>query len=1153
MVERIIELCARNRLLVLLGVGFALVAAVFSIKRAKLDAIPDLSDPQVIVFTEWMGRSPTLVEDQVTYPIVSKLIGTPHVRDVRGFSMFGMSFVYAIFEEGTDIYWARSRVLEYMNGLRGQLPEGAAPTLGPDATGIGWVFQYTLTDKSGRHGLDDLRTFQDFTLRYALGSVPGVAEVASVGGYQKQYQVTVDPNRLQAHGVALPEVIDAIRQSNNDVGGRILELSGREYYVRGRGYIRDLGSIEKIAVRAGGPGGAPLLIKDLATVRFGPDIRRGLLEWNGEGEAVGGIVVMRYGENALDVIERVKKRFAELRATFPAGVEMTIAYDRSGLIERSIDTLRHALTEEAIVVSLVIMLFLLHFRSSLLPILSLPISVAIAFIPMVLLDIPSTIMSLGGIAIAIGASVDAQIVMIEAAHKKLEGAPHQGPNADRHRILLEAAKEVTPAIFFSLLIIAVAFLPVFTLGGQAGRLFRPLAYTKTFVMLISALLSITFAPALQDLLIRGKIRPEKQHPVSRFLIRLYEPFVYVALRRPKSTIAIGLCALASAVPVAMRLGNEFMPPLNEGDLLYMPITLPNISIEQAKRQLQVQDRILHGFPEVETVFGKVGRVESATDPAPITMVETTVQLRPASAWRKKRHDRWYSGWAPGWLAAALRPIWPDERPLTWDELTAEMNGKMQLPGWTNAWTMPIKTRVDMLTTGIRTPIGIKVFGTDLDEVERIGVTLEHLVAPIRGTRSVLYERNLGGLYLDIIPRPDDLGRYGLRVADIEGVIESAIGGTPIGTTIEGRNRFSINVRYPQDLRSDQESLRRVLIPIGGGGPGHSSVPLGQVADIKVAGGPPMVRDEAGLLVGYVYVDIDQAQRDIGGYVNEAKEVVARATRSGGLAMPGGYYLKWTGQYEQLEEMLARMKIVVPITLLIVVLLLFLQFRSFVEVLIILLSIPFALVGSVWLLWLLDYRLSTAVWVGIIALVGLAAQTGIVMIVYIDQAYRRRKAAGMIRDLDDIVAAHMEGTVQRVRPKLMTVSTMLIGLVPLLWAHSSGADVMKRIAAPMVGGLLTSAFLTLEIIPVVVTYWRLEQLLWERLEPSRQDLLRRLKLDAAIASIGAAAAAALGVTSLYVAVPGRALVVGEALAAIVFLRGIAWYVVHRPAARRAVWP
>jgi Cu(I)/Ag(I) efflux system membrane protein CusA/SilA len=1250
MVERIIEFCARNRVLVLIAVTFALIGSVAAIRRVKLDAIPDLSDPQVIVFTEWMGRSPTLVEDQVTYPITAKLIGTPHVSDVRGFSMFGMSFVYVIFEEGTDLYWARSRVLEYMNGLRGALPEGVTPSLGPDATGIGWVFQYTLTDKSGQQSLADLRTFQDFTLRYALGSVPGVAEVASVGGYQKQYQVTIDPDRLRAHGVTLSEVIEAIRQSNNDVGGRILELSGREYYVRGRGYIQDLGSIERIALRAVGPGGTPLLVKDVATVRFGPDIRRGLLEWNGEGEAVGGIVVARYGENALEVIRRVKEKFEELRPSFPPGVEMTVAYDRSGLIERSIDTLRHALFEELITVSLVIVLFLLHLRSSLLPILSLPISVALSFIPMYLLDIPSTIMSLGGIAIAIGATVDAEIVMIEAAHKRLEHAP---PGADRHKLLAEAAREVTPAIFFSLLIIAVAFLPVFTLTGQAGRLFRPLAFTKTFVMLISALLSITFAPALRDLLIRGKIYPEKKHPISRFIIRIYEPFVYVALRRPISTVAIGVLALASAIPLAARLGHEFMPPLNEGDVLYMPITFPNISIEEAKRQLQYQDRILRSFPEVETVFGKVGRAESATDPAPITMVETTVQLKPPEKWRKKHHDRWYSAWAPGWMKTVLQSLWPEQRPLTWDELTTEMNSKMQFPGWTNAWTMPIKTRVDMLSTGVRTPVGIKVFGSDLHQVEEVGIALEHLITPIRGTRSVLYERNLGGLYLDIIPDPEAMARYGLRVSDVERIIESAIGGTPIGVTIEGRNRFSINVRYPQDLRNSLEALKQLLVPVGGaragspgkmpmgtegalevprgrtalaaatagtprpvllaqnmegmsgggppgagplrprlpggassmsdapslglmgpsGSPGNEPAPprqssgvtgapgasgptyvsLGSIADIRVAGGPPMVRDEAGQLVGYVYVDIDQGQRDLGGYVDEAKQVVARALAAGELKLPPGYHLKWTGQYEQLAEMLARMKIVVPLTLAIIVLLLFLQFRNAVEVLIILLSIPFALVGSVWLMWLLDYRLSTAVWVGIIALCGLAAQTGIVMIVYIDNAYRERKAAGRIRNLDDIIAAHMEGTVQRVRPKLMTVSTMLIGLLPLLWAQSSGADVMKRIAAPMVGGLLTSAFLTLEIIPTVVTYWRYEQLLWERLAELAPERLRALRSWRALLAAGAGLAVAAALVPLYLELPRPALLALLAVGAAAFLAGCAGYLTARPAARALVWP
>jgi copper/silver efflux system protein len=1256
-VSRIIEFCAKNRFLVILGVAFALVAGIYSIRQTKLDAIPDLSDPQVIVFTDWMGRSPTLVEDQVTYPIVSSLIAAPHVTDVRGFSMFGMSFVYVIFEEGTDVYWARSRVLEYLSGIRDRLPEGARSSIGPDATGIGWVFQYALVDRTGKHGLDELRTFQDFTLRYALGSVPGVAEVASVGGYQKQYQVTVDPNKLSAYGVSIQDVIAAIRDSNNDVGGRIIEMSGREYYVRGQGYIQNLGSIESIAVRASGPNGVPVTVKDVASVRFGSDIRRGLLEWNGEGEAVGAIVAMRYGENALDVIERVKQKVADLRPSFPEGVELEIAYDRSDLIGRSIDTLKHSLIEEAIVVSLVIILFLLHLRSALLPILSLPVSVALAFIPMYLLDIPSTIMSLGGIAIAIGATVDAEIVMIEASHKKLE---HAAPGADRHRLLAEAAREVTPAIFFSLLIIAVAFLPVFGLTGQAGRLFKPLAYTKTFVMLAAALLSITFAPALRDFLIRGKIFPEARHPVSRFLIRLYKPFVYVALRRPLSTVGIGVLAVVSAVSLARKLGHEFMPPLNEGDILYMPITFPNISIELAKQQLQIQDRILKSFPEVDSVFGKVGRAETPTDPAPLTMVETTVRLKPQDQWRRVTQERWYSSWMPEVLKPAVRPLWPEERPKTWDELTAEMNQRMQLPGWTNAWTMPIKTRVDMLTTGIRTPIGVKVFGTDLTEIEKVGTTLERLLSPIPGTRSVLYERNLGGLYLDIIPNREALARYGLRVGDVQRTIEAAIGGTPISVTVEGRNRFSVNVRYPQDLRSDIDELRRVLVPIGnapgspnGGGmpmpgttgaidrsliapneaspgglearwllaqamPGMSAdpgsqdlavprirppavlsdvpmpsmpspgpmmrstgamapgagvmpapssndyantplssgqrfIPLGEVADIKIVGGPPMVRDEDGLLVGYVYVDIDQNQRDIGGYVTDAKEVVRQAVQQADLQLPAGYFLKWTGQYEQLEEMVNRMKILIPITVMIIVVLLFLYFRSIAEVLIVLLSIPFALVGTVWLLWLLDYRVSTAVWIGVIALAGLAAQTGIVMIVYIDHALEERRRAGKLRNLSDVIAAHMEGTVQRVRPKLMTVSTMLVGLIPLLWANGSGADVMKRIAAPMVGGLVTSAFLTLEIIPVISTYWRQEQLLWEQLEPLDPRRLWRLQAATVTLGVGWLLLSASLVAPVYVPLSTPAFAGGLGVAALLIITGTLWYFVLRPAARRQVWP
>ncbi len=1226
MVERIIEYCARNRLLVLIAVAVATAFSIYAIRHVKLDAIPDLSDPQVIVYSEWMGRSPTLVEDQVTYPIVSALVSAPHVADVRGYSMFGMSFVYVIFEEGTDIYWARSRVLEYLSTLQARLPAGVAPALGPDATGIGWVFQYTLVDKSGQRGLDELRTFQDFTLRYALGSVPGVAEVASVGGYQKQYQVTVDPNKLRAYGVTLGDVAARIRDSNADVGGRVVEMAGREYYVRGRGYVQALGDIEKVALRASGPNGVPVLVRDVGQVRFGPDIRRGLLEWNGEGEAVGGIVVMRYGENALDVIDRVKQKLEELEPGLPDGVTVEVAYDRSDLIHRSIGTLATALLEEAIVVALIIIVFLLHFRSALLPILSLPVAVAVSFIPMWLLDIPATIMSLGGIAIAIGATVDAEIVMIEASHKKLEHAP---PGADRHKLLAEAAREVTPAIFFSLLIIAVAFLPVFTLTGQAGRLFTPLAWTKTFVMLSAAVLSITFAPALRDLLIRGTIRPESRHPVSRAIIRVYKPFVFVALRRPKSTIAIGLLALLSAVPLAMKLGSEFMPPLNEGDLLYMPTTFPGISIEEAKRQLQLQDRVLKSVPEVETVFGKVGRAETATDPAPLTMVETTVRLKPKEQWRFNVHERWWSSGAPGVLAPAFRLLWPDRKRMTWEQLVAELNSKMQFPGWTNAYTMPIKGRVDMLSTGVRTPVGVKVMGTSLAEIEKIGVTLEGMLRPLRGTRSAFYERNTGGLYLDIIPDREAIARYGLTVGDLNRVIEAAIGGIPISLAVDGRNRFSVNVRYPQDLRSDLDRLRRVLVPVGagkggaggggamggsgslesarlpelrlaqmgggasgaaGGGPassatasdgpslgwfessggapgdpslagpglqaqgaGGSFVPLGQLAEIRIAGGPPMIRDDGGLLVGYVYVDIDTGSRDVGGYVDEAKALVKAAQADGRLEMPTGYLLKWTGQYELMEKMAERMRLVIPLTLLIIMFLLWLHFRNFTEVLIVLLSIPFALVGSIWLLWALDYHLSTAVWVGLIALTGLAAQTGIVMIVYIDNAYERRRAAGKIRDLSDIIWAHMEGTVMRVRPKLMTVATMLAGLLPLLWATGSGADVMKRIAAPMVGGLLTSAFLTLEIIPVIYTYWRQEQVLWARVAALDAALRARLQRWATVQRAGWAGLVAAPVAAFYLPGPAWIFWALAALSAMVVVAGTLRYLGARPAAHRLVWP
>jgi Cu(I)/Ag(I) efflux system membrane protein CusA/SilA len=1063
MIAKLIELCARHRVLVLFFYVLAAVGAVQALRSVQLDAIPDLSDPQVIVFTEWKGRSPTVIEDQVTYPIASRLLAAPKVEAVRGYSMFGMSFLYVVFEEGTDVYWARSRVLEYMASLQGRLPEGVSPQIGPDATAVGWVYEYALVDKTGKTDLAELRSIQDFTLRYALESVPGVAQVASVGGYEKQFQVTVDPDKLRAYGISLGDVATAVRRSNAEVGGRVLEMSGREYFIRGRGYLENLSELEKVVVRS--EGGTPVRVGDVARVQFGPDIRRGLAELDGKGETVGAIVASRYGENALDVIGRVKAKLVELRPALPSGVEVVPTYDRSSLIGRSIATLKHALIEEGITVALVVLLFLLHLRSALLPIISMPLAVLLAFVPMWVFGIPSTIMSLGGIAIAIGATVDAEIVMIEACHRKLEHAPLNLSSKERAKLLHEAAKEVTPAIFFSLLIIAVSFLPVFGLNGQAGRLFKPLAYTKTFVMLSAAILSVTFAPALRDMLLKGRIESEANHPVSRAILSVYAPFVYVALRRPITTLAIGAFAMASAVPLYLKLGSEFMPALNEGDLLYMPTTLPNISIEEAKRQLELQDRTIASFPEVERVFGKVGRAETPTDPAPLSMVETIVQLKPPSEWPVIHRGRWYSGWATGWVRAALGLVWPEGAPESWDQLVAKLNAKLQQPGWTNAFTMPIKARVDMLSTGVRTPVGVKVFGADLAAIEKTGSKLEAVLQGVAGTRSVLYERSLGGTYLDVVPNREAIARYGLQIDDVDMVVEGAIGGEPVTVSVEGRRRYTVNVRYKSDFRSTPEKLREVLVPLRGSGTsmnGARAIPPGELADVRVVEGPPMLRDEAGMLVGYVYVDTDP-WRDQGGYVDDAKAAVEAARARGELPMAAGMYLKWTGQYELLEQMRERMKILVPVALVVIALLLYFQ------------SIPFALVGSVWMLYLLDYRLSTAVWVGVIALVGLAAQTGVVMIVYIDHAFVKRVREGRLRSLEDIIKAHTEGTVQRVRPKLMTVSTMLIGLVPLLWARGSGADVMKRIAAPMFGGLLSSAFLTLELIPVVYTYWRYAQL------------------------------------------------------------------------------
>jgi Cu(I)/Ag(I) efflux system membrane protein CusA/SilA len=1111
MIERIIEASARHRALMILA-GIALgIGGWMSMQRLELDALPDLSDPQVIVFTEWMGRSPTVVEDQVTYPIVTALLGAPSVVEVRGQSMFGMSFVYVVFEEGTDPYWARSRVLESLSSAGSRLPEGVVPRLGPDASGIGWVYQYALLDRSGEHDLGALRALHDYSIRYALASVRGVAEVATIGGFEPQFQVTLDPSRLRQHAVTLAEVADAIRRSNEEVGGRVIELSEREHFVRGRGYLGSVSDIESIGLRVTA-GGTPLRIGDLGAVRIGGDIRRGAADWNGEGEVVSGIVVMRHGENALEVIRGVEERIAELAPSLPRGVEIRAVYDRSALIERAIDTLRRALTEEMIVVALVILLFLLHVRSALLPILALPLAVLIAFIPMAFFGIPATIMSLGGIAIAIGATVDAEIVMVEAAHKKLEGAPADLSPEARRALLAEAAAEVTPAIFFSLLIIAVSFVPVLGLTGQAGRLFVPLALTKTCVMLSAALLSITVAPALRDLLIQGKIRSEDQHPVSRLVRRVYEPFVHVALARPRTTILIGVFAVLSALPLVPRLGSEFMPALDEGDILYMPTTLAGISIEEARRQLQIQDRLLAELPEVEAVLGKVGRADTPTDPAPLSMAETVVRLRPRSEWRTTYVRRWYHGSTPSWMRPALTWAWPEYRPMTREELVEDMNARIRLVGWTNAFTQPIRNRIDMLATGIRTAIGIKIYGRDLSEIERAGTAIEAAVRGVPGTRSVLFERQEGGSYVDVIPDRDRLARHGLTVADVNDVVEGAIGGATVTTTVEGRYRFGVNVRYADDFRDSVEAIADALVPVPGSPGGH--IALREVADVAVASGPAMIRDESAMLVGYVYVDLDEGQ-DVGTYVERARAAVDRAIASGAVALPEGGHVRWTGQYELLREMEERMELLVPLALFAVVLLLYLQFRSFTEVCIVLLSVPFALVGSVWALYLLGYHLSTAVWVGVIALIGLATQTGVVMIVYIDHAYEKRLAEGRIRSLDDIVAAHAEGTIRRVRPKLMTVGTMLIGLVPLLWAEGSGADVMKRIAAPMVGGLVTSAFLTLEIIPVIYTYWRYEQLVHRTLAARSPAMLGELRHFGAIARVGAAVLVASVALRVYV--------------------------------------
>jgi Cu(I)/Ag(I) efflux system membrane protein CusA/SilA len=1034
---------------------FLSAAGIWSLRNTPLDAIPDLSDVQVIVYTPWMGRNPTIMEDQVTYPIVTTMISAPKVKFVRGFSDFGFSYVYIIFEDGTDIYWARSRVLEYLNQVTGRLPKGVIPTLGPDATGVGWVFQYALVDQTGKYDLAQLRTLQDWYLRYQIASVEGVAEVASLGGFVRQYQVNIDPNRLAGYGLSPKTVVDAIRMSNNEVGGRSIELSGAEYMIRGRGYIRSTQDIEAIAV--GGERGTPILVRDIGSVTLGPDMRRGIAELDGKGEVVSAIVVMRYGENALTLIDRVKEKIKEIEPSLPPGVKIVTTYDRSDLILRSIATLKEKLIEESLIVSVVIVVFLFHLPSALVVIITLPIAIIISFVAMHYLTLTANIMSLGGIAIAIGAMVDASIIMVENAHKKLEHWEEQGRPGNRTDVLIDAAKEVGKPLFFSLLIITVSFLPIFTLEDQEGRLFKPLAFTKTFAMFFAAFLSITLAPVLLVLLVRGRVRPEARNPVNRFLIALYMPVIRWVLRFRKSTIALAVVALLLTIPAFMRLGSEFMPPMNEGMIFYMPTTLPGISVTQSTRLLQMQDRILKSFPEVEWVFGKAGRAETSTDPAPFSMGETTVMLKPESEWRQLPVDR--SGW-PGPLRPVGDLLFGKTRPISWDELVAEMDKKLRLPGVANAWTMPIKNRIDMLSTGIRTPIGIKIFGSDLGKIEEIGKNLEAALQMIPGTRTVFAERVTGGYYLDFELKREEIARYGLAIDEIQMLIESVIGGESITTTVEGRERYPVSVRYARELRDDPERLKRILIP----GMNGAQVPLGQLADLRLTSGPAMIRDEDAQLSGYVYVDM--AGRDIGGYVEEAKRKVAEQVQ-----LPTGYTLIWSGQYEYMQRAQEKLIYVVPLTLLIIFLLLYMNFKSVGRCVIVLLAVPFSMIGAIWLLYLLGYNMSVAVWVGIIALAGVDAETGVIMLLYLEHAYEKWRGEGRMRTIRDLHEAIVEGAVKRIRPKVMTVMAILMGLLPIMWSHGAGADVMKRIAAPMIGGVISSFLLELLVYPAIFDIWR----------------------------------------------------------------------------------
>jgi copper/silver efflux system protein len=1029
-IAKLIALCARHRLVTVALVVFAAGLGVQSLRSTPLDAVPDLSDVQVTIFIEWMGRSPDLVEDQITYPIVTRLVGAPHVTAVRGQSMFGMSFVNVIFDDGTDLYWGRSRVLEYMSSIQSKLPEGVTPVIGPDATGVGWVFEYALVDRTGKHGLHELQSLQDWNLRYALQSVPGVAEVASVGGFTKEYQVDLDPNRLQQFGVSLMDVMDAVKRSNNDVGGRVLEVSGTEHFIRGRGYVTRPAELEKAVL--GSENGTPITLRDVAHVRIGPAERRGLAELDGQGETVGAVVIMRHGENALDVIRAVKERLDELRPTLPPGVEVIPTYDRSTLIRASIRTLEHTLVEEMIVVSLVILVFLLHVRSTLVPVLTLPIAVLLSFVPMARMGLTANIMSLGGVAIAIGAMVDAAIIVVENVHKRLERWEQEGKKEPRDEIVTRGLTEVGRPIFFALLVITVGFLPVFTLEGTEGRLFKPLAYTKTFSMAFAAILSVTLVPAIAALFIRGRIRPEHENPVARALDRLYGPVCRFALRFRWPVIVGAAIVVILTVPIVGRLGSEFMPPLNEGTLLYMPTAVPGMSDESARDTLQRMDRLLKTFPEVVRVFGKAGRFSTPTDPAPLEMFETVVELKPRDEW----------------------PTGED-----WDALVKKLDDTMQFTGMPNVWWMPIQTRTEMLATGVRSPLGVQVLGPDVKVIDDVGRQIEAALQKVPGTRSAFAERIGGGHYLDFDIDREAAARYGLNVADVQDAIEAAIGGATVTTTVEGRERYPVTVRYARDFRSSIPDLERALVATKAG----AQIPLGQLAHLVSRDGPSMLRDEGGQLYAYVFAD---TARPIEDYVKDA-----RAAVEAHVTLPPGYRLQWAGQYRYLERAKARLAVVVPVTLAIIFLLLLFNGGSAVQAIIVMLAVPFSLVGAFWLLWALGYNLSVAVWVGLIALAGLDAETGVVMLLYLDLAWRERTPLTRA----DATAAIFQGAVKRIRPKMMTVATILAGLLPVLWSQGAGSDVTQRIAAPMVGGVVTSAILELVVYPSIYFVWKARRL------------------------------------------------------------------------------